>query len=268
MHIKKIFASAAAVWLLCISIPPAEAESIRVHVTLCGENGALVMVQEEVAVTDIDSDGVITINDALYAAHEAKYTGGAQAGYAFAQTQYGAGVTKLWGAESGSGYGYYVNNNAAISLTDKISSGDYISAFVYTDTVNFSDTYCYFDVQTLDAEAGEAFTLTLSAASFDENWNPVSVPVKGASILIDGQKSAYVTDENGKAALTLDNAKTYVISASSDTQSLVPPAAVVRIAPTQSASPDTGTDAGGVVFASVLISAAAVTAFAVRRRVQ
>ena len=54
-------------------------EPVTVYVTIA--NGSLVMTQEPVTVTDIDKDGSLTINDALYLAHEAKYQGGAAAGY-------------------------------------------------------------------------------------------------------------------------------------------------------------------------------------------
>ena len=52
-----------------------EALSAEVYVTIANK-GTLEVVQEKVTVTDRDNDGKLTIDEALYAAHEAKYEGG------------------------------------------------------------------------------------------------------------------------------------------------------------------------------------------------
>ena len=57
-------------------------KSATVYVTVSNA-GSLVLAQGAVTVTDIDNDGLLTVNDALYCAHEAKYDGGAEAGYAY-----------------------------------------------------------------------------------------------------------------------------------------------------------------------------------------
>ena len=73
----------------------AGSDSALVYVTICDQNGNNVIVREAITVTDTDSDGKLTVNDALYCAHEAKYTGGAAAGYATELTAYGISMTKL-----------------------------------------------------------------------------------------------------------------------------------------------------------------------------
>lgn len=205
-----------------------KAESADVYVTIADSNGALVLSQEEITVTDVDNDGALTINDALYAAHKAKYEGGAAAGYSSEFTQYGLSLTKLWGDSSGS-FGYYVNNQSAWSLEDTIKTGDYINAFVYTDLTTWSDTYCYFDVNTASTDSGKEIALTLSAVGYDADWNKISVPVSGATITVNGAATEIKTDADGKAAVKLENGGTYVISAVSDTQLLVPPVCKVTI---------------------------------------
>jgi hypothetical protein len=204
-----------------------ETQAINVYVTISDANGELALAQEEIQVTDVDNDGNLTINDALYAAHEAKFEGGADAGYASSETSYGLTLSKLWGTENGGSYGYYVNNTAAMQLGDLISDGDYINAFVYTDLSSWSDTYCYFDVQTATAE--ETLTLTLSAAGYDEQWNPVSMPVEGATITIDGNPTEFVTDSNGSVTITFSQNGTHIISAVSENQVLVPPVCTVDV---------------------------------------
>ena len=52
-----------------------------VYVTIADKDGKLAMTQQAVTVTDADGDNALTINDALIAAHEASYPGGAAAGY-------------------------------------------------------------------------------------------------------------------------------------------------------------------------------------------
>ena len=209
--------------LMLLALVPAVAEEVEapvVYVTIA--NGELVAAQIEVELTDVDEDGALTIADALYLAHEAAFEGGAEAGFADAMGEYGLMLTKLWGVENGGSYGYYVNNEAAMGLADPLEDGDFVNAFVYTDTAAFSDTYAFFDE--FDALAGEV-TLTLYAAGYDANWAPVTNPVAGAVITVNGEKTEAVTDENGQATLTVQAGD--VVSAVSDSQTLVPPCCVI-----------------------------------------
>lgn len=219
---KKTLAVLLAALMLLALVPAVaeEAEAPVVYVTIA--NGELVAAQIEVELTDVDEDGALTIADALYLAHEAAFEGGAEAGFADAMGEYGLMLTKLWGVENGGSYGYYVNNEAAMGLADPLEDGDFVNAFVYTDTAAFSDTYAFFDE--FDALAGEV-TLTLYAAGYDANWAPVTNPVAGAVITVNGEKTEAVTDENGKATLTVQAGD--VVSAVSDSQTLVSPCCVI-----------------------------------------
>ena len=116
---------------LALNVFAAE-DSISVYVTISDKDGNLALVQEKITVKDIDNDGALTINDALYCAHEAKYTGGAAAGYGSEKTQWGLSMTKLWGAENGGSYGYMLNNASATGLNNAVKDGDQVSAYVYT----------------------------------------------------------------------------------------------------------------------------------------
>lgn len=203
--------------------------SVSVYVTIADEKGALALAQEPVTVTDADQDGALTIHDALYAAHEAKYEGGASAGYAASVSAYGLSLDKLWGTANGGSYGYCLHNASAWSLLDPIAAGDYVNAYVYTDLAAWSDTYCYFDVNTATAKVGDTLTLTLSAAGYDAEWNPVTLPVEGAVITVDGEETAYTTDAAGRVTITLNKSGVCVISAVSDTQTLVPPVCKVTV---------------------------------------
>ena len=204
--------------------------SVKTYVTIADKEKNTPLVQKEVTVTDIDEDGKLTINDALYIAHEENFEGGAEAGYKTATTEYGLTLKVLWGTDNGNGYGYYVNNKSAWSLADEVTDGDYINAFIYSDTANWSDAYTFFDVNTAEAKQGDELTFTLSKAGFDADYNPVTLPVEGAVITVNGEPTEFVTDSEGKVTVKLENAGEAVISATSDKENIVPPICVAAVA--------------------------------------
>ena len=228
---KRILALLAAAVLVfgLMTVPAFADDAPTVYVTIA--NGSVVLNQQPVALSDVDEDGALTVNDALYLAHEAAYDGGAAAGYGSAEGTYGLSLTKLWGVENGGSYGYYVNNVASMGLTDPVNGGDYIYAFVYTDTTAWSDAYSYFNANTLTANTNEDIPLTLMYVGYDADWNPVALPAEGAVITINGTPTEVKTDAEGKAVIQLSDAGTFVISATSDTQTLVPPVLNITTTP-------------------------------------
>ncbi len=233
---RKRIVSMLTVLAMVLAMMPAmafadSAETAKVSVTIA-DKGSLVVAQKEVAVTDIDADGALTINDALYAAHEAAYEGGAASGYASAMSSWGLSITKLWGDTSGS-YGYYVNNASAWGLTDPVKDGDSVYAFVYADQIAWSDTYSFFDKNTVTAQAGEEVELTLSYSGYDADWNTVVMPLAGATITVDGVATDAVTDDEGKAVIAME-AGSHVISATAADKTLVPPVCIATVAPAAS----------------------------------
>ena len=218
--------------MLCIpSVADANVpvESVTAYVTISDKDGNLVLQQEAISVTDIDRDGKLTINDALYLAHEAKYEGGAEAGYASSVGQYGRSIDKLWGTANGGAYGYYLNHISCSNLDTELTDGGYVNAFVYTDLNTWSDQYSYFDINTATIEKNGTLTLTLKYAGYDDQWNPVVLPVAGATILLNGTETAYKTDADGKVTVTLDQVGALVVSAKSATMTLVPPVCKVMV---------------------------------------
>lgn len=201
-----------------------EAEAVTVHVTIA-DAGELVVSDEEVEVTDVDADGAVTIGDALCCAHEHFYAGGAAEGYAAEETEYGLSLTKLWGVENGGSYGYYINNASAMSLLDAVAEGDHVYAFSYADLETWSDAYAYFDVTDT---AGET-ELTLSYAAFDENWNPVEMPLANAVLTIDGEETRSVTDENGKVTVSVSESGRHIVSATAADMTITPPICILTV---------------------------------------
>ncbi len=258
---KTIAILTAALALNASAMPVSAEETTTAYVTIVDADGNIVVPAKGLHVTDTDGDGVHTIHDALYLAHEECYEGGAAAGYAASRTEYGLGITKLWGTEQGSGYGYCVNDQSALSLDDPISHAARITAFVYTDTVNFSDTYSFFDLYDISTSTGEAVEITLSANSYDANWNPITVPVEGAVITINGERTEWITDAEGKVTVTFDKAGDLVYSAVSDNMTLVPPICLAFIAgvPETTAAPETTTTAASTTTAAKTTTAAATT---------
>ncbi|MBQ8896274.1 MAG: hypothetical protein IJY88_05735 [Clostridia bacterium] len=211
-----------------------ESNTVEVYINV-SDKGELVASYEKISVNDVDGDGAFTINDALYSAHEALYDGGAEKGYSSGETDYGISIFKLWGDTSGS-YGYYVNHASAWSLADPIKNGDVISAFVYKDSTGWSDSYAFFDMDTINSEEGNDITLTLSVAGYDEAWNPITLPLENAVITINGEKTEFITNEKGMVTFDVDEAGAYVISAESNDMVIVPPVCILNVKASDDAS--------------------------------
>ena len=269
---KRIIAFTAAFAMLwsISQFSAAAASSAVIYVTIADASGNLAVAYEPFTVTDTDGDGILTINDALFTAHEEKYSGGAASGYGTSVTDYGTGLTKLWGGGSGSGFGYYVNNASALSLMDTVKSGDCVNAFAYTDTATFSDTYCYFDKNTVGAEQNASVTLALYAAGFDESWNPIVLPVADAEIMLDGKATAFRTSSDGTVTVSVADAGKHVISARSDAQTLVPPVCVASVSAAKGKAAPSSPAATGVTsavpFCAVIGMASLLGMAASRRR--
>lgn len=228
---KRLLSAAAALAMIlgCANFSASAADelSASVYVTISNK-GELASVQQNVAVSDTDNDGSLTVSDALFALHEAVYEGGAEAGYSSYMGDYGLSLGMLWGDDSGN-FGYCNNNSSCFSLADTVADGDYITAYIYSDADYYSDMYTFFDVNTTSGNAGEEITLTLSGSGYDADWNPVTLPVEGAVITLNGEETEYVTDAEGKVTVTIESEGKYIISAKSDTQIIVPPVCIAEI---------------------------------------
>lgn len=233
-----------SVGMLFVSADDAE-NSVDVHVTIVNEKSEFAVAYKTVTVTDIDNDSVLTVNDALYAAHEQFYEGGAAAGYGTETTKWGLSLMKLWGVANGGSYGYLVNNAFAWSLTDPVKADDYVVAFIYTDTKDFSDTYTYFDKQYIEGEDGSvSVELTMLKTGFDPEGAAYTAPVAGAEITLDGTNFDSVTDQDGKVSFTLSSPQGFeaVLSAEVKDLRIVPPICVLKVNALPVATPDQPTE--------------------------
>ncbi len=211
--------------LLCIALNVGAEETSAVFVSISDGTGALVLAYASVVLTDADEDGALTVSDALLLSHIAHHEKGAEA-YGAEKSQYGLSLVRLWGDDSGA-FGYCVNNGMAMSLADAVKPGDHIKAYVYTDLETWSDAYSFFNSATVAAAVNAEVALTLTANGFDENWNPITLPVEGAFLTVNGEKTDMKTDEQGKVVLTFPQAGTYTVSAVGE--NLVPPVCIVTV---------------------------------------
>ena len=210
-----------AVLFLILALLSGAALAETVGVTITNGQGEICLAWEDVEVIDVDGDGVLTIYDALYCAHEAFYEDGAEAGFSAEDQGYGPSLVKLWGEENGGSYGYCVNNVPAMSLADPISADYHIQAYAYQDLEAWSDQFSYFQYPDKTA-----MRLTLSALGYDADWNQVEAPLSGAAITVDGEETGVVTDENGVVELddlSLAEPGEHIISATYADAVLVPP---------------------------------------------
>lgn len=252
---KNFIAIVTALVMICaIGTIAVSADDVSVFVTIA--NGEVVTA-EEITVTDVDSDGKLTVNDVLTIIHAEKKEGGFEA----KSGEFGLFITKLWGVETSS-VGYTVNNSPAMSLTDEVKNGDYVAAYIYIDPA-FSDKYSYFDSVRLSKKSGEEITLTLSGLGYDENWQTVVAPVSGADIYVDGVKTSYKTDENGKATISLSEGGRHIISAKSESLLLIPPVCEVTVT---DVAPKTGDSTLIALAVSTLALVAVSVSVGIRRR--
>ena len=225
---KKILSTLLALAML-VSLAAFAEEAPTVYVSISTDTGALVLAYAPVTLTDVDGDGMLTICDALMEAHAAYHPDGAAA-FLAEDTEWGKSLYVLWGVDNGGSYGYMLNDVSPMSLLDPVQPGDHIKAYAFTDLTNFSDTYCYFTAPVVAAAVNTEITLTLSAAGYDEAWNPVTYAVQGAYLIVDGEvDDSIVTDAEGQFVLTFPEAGKYTISAVSNDLTLVPPVCIVTV---------------------------------------
>ncbi|MCR4600275.1 MAG: hypothetical protein K5767_00855, partial [Clostridia bacterium] len=218
-----LLATAMLVGMTPVTFADSDSASADVTVSIAVA-GEVEVAAKTLTVTDQNGSGGVDIDDVLYAAHEAYYEGGAEAGYATANNEWGLSIAELWGDNSGF-FSYYLNNASANSLSDAVSDGDYVYAFVYEDQTGWSDSYSCFNKYTASIATDETLELTLS----DVGWNPTASPLADATITVDGTETTYTTDEEGKVSLSFDAAGKYTVSAVKEGKTLVPPVCVVTV---------------------------------------
>ncbi len=154
------------------------------------------------------------LDDVFLEAHRMYYEDG-EAGYASSVSEWGFGIDKLWGDESGR-FGYQVNSGteSVMGLGHEVSDGDCVDAFIYKNAYPDTEGYAMFNKTHTVKYTGIPFELVLKYFSgYDENWNTIISPCDGAIITINGEETELITDENGTAEILLENEEIHIISA-------------------------------------------------------
>lgn len=202
---------------------PGPADSATVYFTLSNQ-GVLAQTSDgqaaielPVTVKDLNSDGILTYDEALVALHE-KYCEG---GYEIS----GGFVQKVWNVTTNpKGSYYFLKNNVALSMgvNDKsstVAQDDQLYTCIFKDEAKWSDVICYFDSRTLSVEAYKDVTLNLQGSSSMAvgGYNPGSVAGAQVGIWKDGTFTAIqnaVTDSKGNVKVSFEEPGTYIVSAS------------------------------------------------------
>lgn len=230
--------------------PPA-----TVYVTIASDgrvvqdkNGGYV-AQAAVKVCDHDKDGILTVDDALFAAHEACYEGGAAAGYSSYPGVHGLSLAILWGkgtAGTSAIAGYWLNNASCWSLADEVEEGDYLTAFNYCDSAGWSDAYSFFTQNEVSVASGNSITLNLRYISgYDaaNGYAPIVSPLSGASVeFLDSDDSeTLTTNSDGQVCISTAalSEGSYRVTAYKLDGSIVPCVCTINVsAPTPDTAPD------------------------------
>ena len=212
--------------LAAISVS-AEDKKPVVFVTVSDEHGMPVLANEEITLEDADGDSKLTASDALLLAHGKACPDG----FAYTDAYGEREITSLWGYRGGY-YGCFINGVSFYLLTDRLEDGDTVHAFVYRTGEACTDAYCYFSKDALTFENGKD-TLTLYAYTLTEEGNLLSVPVKGAVITVNGEKTNIRTDKDGRFTLRTDAltvGEKNVISAVWEDDAIIPPVLTATVA--------------------------------------
>ena len=196
--------AAMALPFSAFSVSAAE-ETAKIHIKITLSE---TVVDSDITVKDTNNDGKLTVEDALYTAHEQFYPGGAAAGYS---------DELIWGKPCSGGYSLinpdeYPLEDRPYNERTEIRDGDTLDWGMHCYN---TDSYSFI----LDAEEayrdGEPIaqgTKIIFYGVHNTMTDNGTEPVEGIELLIDGQKSGIKTDANGTAAFTLDKLGTYTIS--------------------------------------------------------
>ena len=243
---------------------------VELYITIANK-GNVVMFQQKITVVDVNHNGIFDVDDALYAAHEAGYEGGASTGYATAMTQYGLGISKLWG-DTSMCYGYWLNNASCWSLEDVVADGNHLVAFVYTDGEFWSDSYSKFDAFAYTTTTAQDLVVKLEKAGYDENWNTVFSAHAGATITVyDSEGKAlttgYTVTDNGDGsyAIRFTAAGNYYIVASDSDPLTVPAVCQVAVTYVEQIPPTGDNSMISLIVATMSVSMLAVLCIGKKR---
>lgn len=162
----------------------------------------------------LDGKEQYNLNDVFLAVHEDYYPDGTD-GYASSEGKYGFGIDMMWG-DTSYNFGYQINGGeeSVMGLGHIVKDGDHIEAVIYKNLYPDTESYAKFHSSESSINAGKELVLTLFYVSgYDENWQSVFSPCEDATIIVNGEETEYITDENGEVSITFDTPGEYIVSA-------------------------------------------------------
>lgn len=194
---------------------------ITVYVTISNK-GEVAVAEDGTIMANVpvtvaaDENNLATMDTVLKAAHDEYCPGG----YMTEESAWGTSVVKVWNVENNYGYKFVLNNALCQSGvgSEYVTEGDYIVASVMTDTTYWTDSHAYFDKDAATVKVGEEVALNLAYINveYDANWNATYTypALAGATVkVVGGEEALAVTDEEGNAVVSFDEAGTYVVTA-------------------------------------------------------
>lgn len=220
-----MLSSMLPVWVFAENVPAADATvylTVSNQGMLAADNDGKAMANREVSVTDINSDGKLTYEEALIAAHETYHSAD---GYSAP----GGYVDKLWGIETTNTLFFINNQGLATGVgVDTIADGDQLAASINKDNVYYADWYTFFDTTEKNVAVGEEFSLILkghlgmaweAADKADIALENIRIGTweNGAFSPIEEK----TTDSDGRVTLSFAQAGTYLVSAEGSVEDVV-----------------------------------------------
>lgn len=178
------------------------------------DNAGEPVIWKEVLVSDLDSNGSLTFDEAMTAAHvQYNSADGYSASYGY--------VSKLWGIST-SNVLFFINNTGLTTgvTASSVQEGDRLIASINADSTYYSDWYTFFDKTECNTTVGTELTLNLKG-HYGMAWEAedmTDIALSGISIgtWSDGtftQIPNAVTDANGNVTLSFGTAGIYYVTA-------------------------------------------------------
>lgn len=215
---RRVLALVLAVMMVAAFAPQtsfaATAKAATVYVTvnnqgvLASDNKGNVMVNRTVKVTDLNKDGKLSLDEAIYATHKAYNS---TDNYEIA----GNWVKKMWGTEGS----FSMLKNGALTATadiETVKKNDKLYLSVNADNVTYADYYTSFDKQAATVYANRELKLALTGFSAMNGGEAdvikdakIGIWENGEFAEIEGVK----TDDNGDAAIVFEKTGTFYVTA-------------------------------------------------------
>ena len=229
-NLLRVFCLVLVLTMVLGVIPAMAANDVTVYVSVSDQGEfALTKDGKPAAKLMVTVPAGSTVADAIAAAH-AEYCPAGADGWKLTQSDWGAMMVGVWGIYDDNGpFGFYVNGVFPMETADVMTASEGDEIVVLYFRPDYSDTYAFFDQAIADVDAGQKLTLTLTANMLDENWNPVPSALAGAAVKTTDGAVLGTTDADGKVTVSFSAPGTYIVTAASETASLIPPSCIVAV---------------------------------------